>query len=493
MRQRTSLTLALLAGALVLAGCASPGPSRPLLAPVEPARIGLNVAEAGAPELSATEGWWKAFGDVRLDALVERAVADHPGVQAATARLARAQAAGRGVDAAGQAQAGLSVDAARQRYTANGMVPAPVAGTVRDTGTIQLGGSWSPDFFGRHRAALAAAVGQELAADAELAHARQGLATAVVRQYVALARLLGQREVADRAVQLRERTLELVRARVRSGLDTQVELHQAEAAVPDARTQRLMLDEQITLARHAMAALTQQPPEALAALAPRLAALQPAPLAEGRVSTDLLGRRADIVAARWRVEAAAQNAREARAQFYPDVQISAFVGLSALGLDRVLQLDSRQAGIAPALRLPLFDAGRLRAQLQVRAAEIDAAVAAYNGAVLEAVRESADALASGRAVQAQRQEQARALAGVEQAFDAAQRRYDAGLAGYLTVLSAEQQLLAQRRAAVDLQARVLDTQAQLMQSLGGGHAAPVLPPDAPRATAELDPTRSSTR
>lgn len=298
------LVLPVLAAALVLAGCASPGPSRPLLPLVEPARVGLVPVEAGAAELSAAEGWWRAFGDVRLDALVERAVADHPGMQAATARLARAQAAGRGVDAAGQAQVGLSTDLARQRYTANGMVPAPVAGTVRDTGTIQIGGSWSPDFFGRHRAALAAAVGQELAADAELAHARQGLATAVVRQYIALARLLAQREVADRAVQLREHTLELVRARVRSGLDTQVELRQAEAAVPDARTQRLMLDEQITLARHALAVLTQQPPETLDTLAPHLAALQSVPLADGRVSTDLLGRRADIVAARWRVEAA---------------------------------------------------------------------------------------------------------------------------------------------------------------------------------------------
>lgn len=485
--------LTLLAGALALAGCASPGPSRTLLPAVDPAKVGLTAPTEGGAELTAAEGWWKAFGDANLDALVERAVADHPGVQAASARLLRAQAAGRGVDAAGQAQAGLSVDVARQRYTANGLIPAPVAGTVRDTGTIQIGGSWSPDFFGRHHAALAAAVGQELAAEAELAHARQGLATAVVRQYIALARLLAQREVAERAVQLRERTLGLVRSRVRSGLDTQVELRQAEAAVPDARTQRLMLDEQITLARHALAALTQQPPAALDTLSPRLAALQPAPLADGRVSTDLLGRRADIVAARWRVEAAAQNAREARAQFYPDLQISAFVGLSALGLDRVLQFDSRQAGIAPALRLPLFDAGRLRAQLQVRAAEIDAAVAAYNGVVLDAVRESADALASGRAVQAQRDEQARALTGAEQAFDAAQRRYDAGLSNYLTVLSVEQQLLVQRRAAVELKARAFDTQAQLMQSLGGGYAAPVLPPAAPRATAELDSFRSSTR
>ena len=123
---KRALTWSVLTAALVLAGCASPGPSRTLLPTVDPAKIGLVSAAEGGAELAATDGWWKAFGDAQLDALVERAVADHPGVQAASARLLRAQAAGRGVDAAGQATAGLSVDMARQRYTANGLIPAPV-------------------------------------------------------------------------------------------------------------------------------------------------------------------------------------------------------------------------------------------------------------------------------------------------------------------------------------------------------------------------------
>lgn len=465
-----------LAAALVMTGCASPGRPIPVQAALAPTQLGL-AADTGA--LAAGDGWWKALGDPALDTLVERATADHPSVQAAMARLARAQAASHGAQAGDEPQIGLSADATRQRYTANGLVPPPIAGSVRDTGTLQIGGTWSLDFFGRHRAALAAAVGQEQALQAELSAARQALAGAVTRQYLALARLLAQREVAERTIALRQQTLELVQRRVKGGLDTQVELRQAESTVPDARTQRLVLDEQITLVRHALAALTSQVPTALDALAPRLDALQvPAP-ETGRIGTDLLGRRADIVAARWRVEAATQGVREARAQFYPDVQLNAFVGLSALGLDRLVQFDSRQAGVGPALRLPLFDGGRLRAQLQSRSADLDASIAAYNGALLDAVREAADALTSTAAVQAQRTEQARALQAAEQAHDTAQRRFGAGLGNYLVVLTAEQQLLAQRRAAVDLRARAFDTRVQLMQALGGGYTAANLPPDAP--------------
>ncbi|MEX8493488.1 TolC family protein, partial [Sphaerotilus sp.] len=164
-----------LVAALVMTGCASPGAPIPVQAALLPAQLGLQ-ADTGA--LAAGDGWWKALGDPALDTLVERATADHPSVQAAMARLARAQAASQGTQAGDAPQIGLSADATRQRYTANGLVPPPIAGSTRDTGNLQIGGAWSLDFFGRHRAALAAAVGQEQALQAELSAARQALAGA---------------------------------------------------------------------------------------------------------------------------------------------------------------------------------------------------------------------------------------------------------------------------------------------------------------------------
>jgi outer membrane protein TolC len=125
-------------------------------------------------------------------------------------------------------------------------------------------------------------------------------------------------------------------------------------------------------------------------------------------------------------------------------------------------------GVSPALRLPLFDGGRLRAQLGGRQAEQDTAIAQYNGAVLEAVKEAGDALASVQSLTRQQALQRETTASAEKAYGFAQERYRAGLGSYLLVLSTESQVLAQRRLAVDLRARQIDTQLQLMKALGGG-------------------------
>ncbi|MEK8047134.1 efflux transporter outer membrane subunit [Ideonella margarita] len=461
---RLACLLALVGGlALGLSGCASTGDAPTALTMKAPADAGLAPTDTGV----VAARWWLALGDPRLNALVDQALANQPSLAVAQARVQRAQALAGLTDAVSGPQVGLQVDVARQRYTANGLVPKPVAGSVYDSGTLQVGASWSPDFFGQHAAELAAALGQVKAAQVEASGAAQWLAAQVARSYVGLARLQAQREVSEAALAQRQAMLALTRQRVAAGLDTQVELTQADGALPDTRNQLAQLDEQITLARHQLATLTGQAPGALATLSPTLAGLT-LPAVPEQVGADLLGRRPDVVAARWRVEAAQQDVAVARAQFYPNVNLTAFVGLNALGLDNVLQGSSRQMGVAPALRLPLFDGGRLRAQWQGRQAERDVAVAQYNGLVLDAAREAADSLSTLHSLQLQQREQAAALASAERAHELARQRYAAGLGNYLIVLSTESPLLAQRRLAADLQARQLDARIALMKALGGG-------------------------
>jgi NodT family efflux transporter outer membrane factor (OMF) lipoprotein len=284
---------------------------------------------------------------------------------------------------------------------------------------------------------------------------------------VALARLLAQHGVVQAQLAQRERIRSITQRRVAAGLDTRVEQVQADAALPDLRVQREALDEQAVLLRRQLAVLSGQPPEALATLSPQLGALR-SPALPSALGADLLGRRPDLVAARWRVESSLADVRAAEAAFYPSINLVAYAGLSALGLDRLFDLGSRQLGVQPALHLPLFDGGRLRAALQGRDAERDAAIAQYNATLLDAVREAGDALASEQSLQRQRAEQARALAAAEQAHAIAEKRYDAGLGNQLTVLATETAVLAQRRAAVDLQARQLDNRIALMKALGGG-------------------------
>ncbi len=451
---------------LILSGCASSAGIAPTARITAPNSIGLDAATV-VPLIDAD--WWRGFGDPALTDLVEHALADNPSLKVAQARLARAQAAVAGTQAADGPQVNGSLDVTRQRFSGNSIYPPPIGGSIRTLGTAQVGGSWELDFFGRNSTAIAAAVGMQRAAQADVQAARSVLASNVARSYVQLGRLFEQRNVAVRSLTQRDETLALIKQRVQGGLDTTVEQRQGEGALPESRQQIEQLDEQIMLTRHALAALTAQPPAALDGLVAALRDVQVLPL-PAAVPADLLGRRADIAAARWRVEAATSDIRSAKAQFYPNVNLTAFVGLASIGLDRLVKSGSEQYGAGPAIRLPIFDAGRLRANLRGKSADVDAAVESYNGAVLDAVHDVADQIGSLRSIARQQAQQTTAQSAAESAYDLATQRFKAGLGSYLTVLNAEAGVLSQRHQSVDLRARALETQILLIRSLGGGYA-----------------------
>jgi NodT family efflux transporter outer membrane factor (OMF) lipoprotein len=456
---------------LTLGGCASSAGIAPVAQTIAPASVGLD-ANAAASALPLAADWWHAFGDSTLDGLVERALAGNPSLKVAQARLERAQAVIAGAQSADGLKVNGEFDATRQRFSKNGIYPPPLGGGIFTIGTAQIGASYDFDFFGRNRAAIEAAVGAQRAAQADVQAARIVLASNVARTYVQLGRLFEQRDVAARALKQRDETLSLIRQRVSGGLDTNVELRQGEGLLPESRQQIEQLDEQVALARHTLAALTAQAPNALDALVVPLRTVQAVAVPD-TLPADLLGRRADIAAARWRIEAATSDVKNAKASFYPNINLTAFVGLNAIGLDRLVRSGSEQYGIGPALTLPIFDAGRLRANLRGKTADLDAAIESYNGAVLDAVHDAADQISSVRSIARQQAEQAKAQAAAESAYDLATQRYKAGLGSYLTVLNAESTVLNQRRLATDLKARALDVQIALIRALGGGYAEPV--------------------
>ena len=460
---------------LALTACASSAGIAPSAPVIEPSQLGLPVQGATAEGIK--EDWWAAWGDAELSRLMAQALQSHPSLQVAQARLAKAGAVVAGEAAGEGPKLGFNADTTRQHFSATSIYPAPLGGSTRTLANVQLAGSWEIDFFGRHRAAIEAAVGSQRAAEADLVAARNVLTGQMAQTYVQLGRLLAQRAVAERALAQREQMLGLIRQRVSAGLDTRVELRQGEGALPDARLQMEQIDEQVTLARHALAVLAAVPLDALAQFKPSLPDATRVAL-PSVLPADLLGRRADVTAARWRIEAATQGVQVAKAQFYPNVNLNLFAGLASIGLGNLVESGSRQYGVGPAIHLPIFDAGSLRANLSARSADVDGAVAAYNGAVLEAVRDTADQLSSLQSLARQRVEQTQAQTAVESAYDLAKQRYGAGLSGYLTLLNAESAVLAQRRQAVDLQARTLSTQVNLIRAVGGGFEV-----DAPVASA----------
>jgi NodT family efflux transporter outer membrane factor (OMF) lipoprotein len=473
-----TMVTAVLATAAMVVGCASSAgvqpPSHPMLTP---AQVGAGAADTAFPRTD----WWRAWSDPQLDALVDKALADQPSLRAVQARLVQAQAA---VDVAGAArkpQVTGSLDMTDQRISENFIFPPPLAGATLWQNNAQVNLSWELDLFGRQRAALESAIGQLRAAQADAQAARVLLAGNVATAYVNLGRVLEARDIAQQALSEREQTVSLVRQRIQNGLDTNVELRQAEGFIAQTRVDLESADEAIARGRHALAELTGQGPHALDTLSPRLAAVKMAPLPAG-LPADLIGRRADLVAQRWRVESALKDTDVAKAEFYPDVNLMAFVGLSSIGLDTFLKSGSRTYGIGPAVRLPIFDGGRLRANLASRNAEVDAAVEGYNGTLLRALREVADEVATLRSVERQQSAQDDALKSAESAYDLGVQRYRAGLGNYLTVLTAERDVLGQRRAASDLKARHLTAEAALARALGGGYQG-----DMPAQVASMQP------
>ncbi|QHJ00784.1 efflux transporter outer membrane subunit [Xylophilus rhododendri] len=466
------LYLGTLVIALGLTACANMSGIAPQAQLREGVSLGLPSAATGTPDLFAdgamAADWWRGFGDERLDDLVSQAVADSPTLKSAEARLQRAQAAADVTRSNDGPQLNGSVDATRQHFSANGIYPAPLGGSTFNLGTVRLSGSYELDFFGKNRAALESALGTANAAAADAQAARLLLACNVARNYFQLARLQAQLEVAQRTLAQRQETLGLVRDRVTAGLDTRLEERQSQAGIPEARQQIESLHEQIAITRNAIGALVGQPRGMQELEALPLASYEGVKL-PATLPADLLGRRPDVAAARWRVESAAKSIDVAKTEFYPNINLTAFVGLNSLGFDNLAQGSSREWGVGPAIRLPIFDSGRLRANLRGRTADYDAAVESYNGTVIDAVHDAADQVASAKSIVLQQNQQRDAQEAAESAYDIARQRYRAGLGTYLNVLTAENSVLAQRRLAVDLAARRLDTQVNLIRALGGGY------------------------
>src|SRR6185312_6069257 len=319
--------------AALLSGCASMEGLQTRSQPADAARLeATRTFEGAKSDASAwpAEEWWRALGDPQLDQLMQEALAGSPSLRLARARVDRALAFAEAAGAPLMPQLNGSVDATRQRFSKNGLIPPPFAGQWRWQNQAQLNFSYEFDFWGKNSAAYASALGQAKAAEVDAYAARLVLASGIARAYAQLARAYDQLDLARETIAQREKTRSLVAERLQAGLDSRIELKQAEAALPEARQRAIQLEETIALARNQIAALAGQGPDRGLALERPTLAVTGAPALPSLLPVDLLGRRPDVVAGRWRVEAAAKDIDNARAQFYPNINLIAFAGLQAL-------------------------------------------------------------------------------------------------------------------------------------------------------------------
>jgi multidrug efflux system outer membrane protein len=432
--------------------------------------------------------WWKRYHDPQLDRLIDSALHDATSLAAARSRVSTAQASARLT----AAQVGLRINGsaqlARHRMSENGLIPSRFLGfTWYNQGDLAIQGSYDFDLWGGHRAAVQAAIGQVRAAEAERSAAALMLQVHIAQTYFGWLADHQRLKLANRLVKDQQRLVHVLGLRVQAGLEPNDRLQQARASAAAARQQAAALRGSAQIRRAALAALIGVAPARLPPLKPRAL-----PVAQTRLPAnaglDLIARRPDIAARRWQVEAALRKTDAARAKFFPDFSLGALAGFSSIDLGKLLHPESRVFALTPALHLPIFEGGLLRAGYGLSKAQLQSAVAQYNDAVVHAAREVATQvldLQRLRAQAVQQQQQWMAVLTLEHNASARQRR---GLTDIQPLLQARAQLLRQHDARLQLDAQLLNADVGLIQALGGGYKlehAPSAQPDADHTPAPI--------
>lgn len=420
--------------------------------------------------------WWRQFKDAELTRLIETALADNPDLKAAEARLGQAQAMVDAQAAELYPTVNASLSFTAQRFSANG-VQAKLAGEhFRQLLINPLVLRYHLDFWGRDEAALQGAVGHSLAVAAETADARLLLTVAVAGAYFDLQATMTKLALTENIVATRTVLAKLEQARFDHGLSHEAPTLQASIGLSATKQQEAGLQAEAALQRHLLASLAGQGPDWGLSIAPQTISTLEVLLLPADLPLRLLSHRPDLTAARMHVEAAAEEIKVAETAFYPDINLLAFTGLHSVSLtDIALQGASLAYAIGPSVEFPIFEGGRLRANLSYRQAAYDAAVERYNASLLHAVREVADALSRWRESELRLTAQRQILANAEADNRVSEAAARAGLGDQSKPLLASVELNRERLLLTSLHAERHKAVVRIIKALGGGYDAGALP------------------
>lgn len=463
----------ILLSALALSACMLPPKAAEHAKPLAAQNTGLTGAEV----LPVPEAWWQSFQDPQLDQLIRQGLAGSPTLAQAQARVAQAIAETQGANAKLRPNANFDASALYQRAPENYIIPPPLAGHTFWMGQAGASLGWDLDFSGKQAHAVARDNALAQSAQLDLENSRLLLTGAITQAYIDLHRSYALIDIARRSESQRQNIVKITEHRVAAGLDTRLELRQAEGQLPQARVAREQAEAAAQLAIHQLATLTGQGADSYAGITPPTVYIDAALPVPTTLPINLLARRPDVLAARKGIEAADAQRLSDRAAFYPDVNLRGLAGIGAFGWNNLVSWSARGYGAGPALSLPLFDGGRLKAQYRGSEAALDGAIAAYNETVLRAIGETADQLTRIDTLSRERIDQQQTLEANEAAYQLAEERYRAGLASYLAVLNAETQVILARQTMVSIIDDEADARVRLLLAVGGSfepkNAAPV--------------------
>lgn len=460
---------------ILMVGCAPMHDNRQSLSQQTPA---VNVDSALPAALKngwPDSQWWKAYHDPQLNALIDSTLKNSPDMQVAEQRIQLAEAQAKAVKAQDGPEIDFSADVERQKMSAEGLM-GPFAtdldgntGPWYTNGTFGLTAGWNLDLWGKNRAEVAARIGEVKAREAEREQTRQLLASGVSRLYwewqtqAALKTVLTQIKNEQQNVITVDR--QLYQNGITSsveGVETDIDSSKTEQQLNDVSGKMKVIEARLSALTNSQSSIMKLKATALPAVESQL---------PSQLGYSLLARRPDLQAAHWYIESSLSSIDAAKAAFYPDVNLMAFLQQDALHLSDLFRHSAQQMGVTAGLTLPIFDSGRLNANLDITKAQSNLTVANYNKAVVDAVNDVARAASQVETLAQKNQHQQQIEHDAQRVVGLAQARYSAGIIAGSRVSEAKIPALREQLNGLVLQGQWLDASIQLTSALGGGYRA----------------------
>ncbi|WP_313158037.1 multidrug resistance outer membrane protein MdtQ [Kluyvera cryocrescens] len=458
---------------IALAGCA---PSHDIGAPAKQQVPASNVSmelpaavQHGWPQ----SNWWQDYHDGQLNSLMSRALANAPDMQIADQRIKLAEAQARMSQADLGPELDFGADVERQKMSAEGLM-GPFAtdsdgntGPWYTNGTFGLTAGWDLDLWGKNRALVQARIGEVKAQLAERAQTRELLSSSVARLYWQWQTEAAIQDVLQQIKSEQNNIVTVDTALLEHGITNSAEGAENDINVSKTDEQLADVAGNMKEIEARLMALTNSQSRSLnlrKVALPAVASKMPTTL-----GYELLARRPDLQEAHWYIEASLSEVDAAKAAFYPDINLMAFLQQDALHLSDLFRHSAQQMGVTAGLTLPIFDSGRLNANLDIASAQNNLSVAKYNKAVVDAVNQVAKTASQVETLMAKNQQQAQVEKDVQRVVNLAQQRKNAGIISGAKVSVAKLPALQERMSAIRLHGQWIDASIQLTSALGGGY------------------------
>ncbi|CDZ77578.1 Multidrug resistance outer membrane protein MdtP precursor [Legionella massiliensis] len=421
--------------------------------------------------------WWQAYGSAELNSLIAEALSSNPSIQEINSRVMAAKQEAIITGSLLFPLVFFDATENRQYLSKNGLYRAlnhtiPLDANLLD---LSLSFNYEFDFWGQNRNLFRAALGEARAQEAEAAEVELITATALSQAYMAYKTNLIRKQLYEQLVDIRKNLAGLQNLLLRKGLSSELPAFSAKENLLDAEKLLSSIHSELKANKHLINVLAGRAPDS------PLATNNPLPALPGKLaipqtlSLDLIARRPDLMAQIWRAKALAYETGAAMAEYYPNINLVGLIGLESVRWEKLFDNSSSTRALRPAISLPIFTAGAIRANINEKQAEFDAAIFAYNNLLLRSSQEILDVLAFAEDVYRQKKEQTTIVNYAEQRYGLVRLRQQKGLDSQFDNYALKEEVIQKKLINVTLLYNQYLASIKLAKALGGGYSQSEVP------------------